>query len=97
MSHFEPFPFDLPSLVHTAIGVPVEPKMFKPAMTVGAQPQLRLGGVDGGWVLVAGDSVVLGPFPPEYEHTDHYHCNSDLLGFSFRLVHFSSFFRIFWN
>ena len=48
MSHFEPFPFDLPSLVHTAIGVPAEPKMFKPAMTVGAQPQLRLGGVDGG-------------------------------------------------
>ena len=79
MSHFEPFPFDFPSLVHTAIGVPVEPKMFKPATTDDAQPQLRLGGVDCGWVLVAGDSVVLGPFPPEYEHTDHYHYNSDLL------------------
>ena len=101
MSHFEPFPFGFPSLVHTAIGVPVEPKMFKPATTDVAQPQLRLGGVDCGWVLVAGDSVVLGPFPPEYEHTDHYHYNSDLLLDCFlcviRLVHFSSFIRIFWN
>lgn len=56
MLHLEPFPFDLPSLVHVAM--PVPPMMFNPAITVGAQPQLKLGGCG-----VTGGSV--GPFPPE--------------------------------
>jgi len=38
--------------------MPVPPMMLKPAITVGAQPQLKLGGCG-----VTGCSV--GPFPPE--------------------------------